>query len=75
MNYEAYIASKAWKRMRSKYEAKYPKRCYICDGREKIHLHHKTYKRLGKERLGDLVWLCEECHAIIHHIIRQRYRL
>jgi len=71
--YDDYIHSKAWQQVRARYEAKYPKQCYICDGQEKIHLHHKTYKRLGNERLGDLCWLCEECHAIIHNIVNQQH--
>ena len=31
-----------------------------------MHLHHITYERLGKERLSDLVPVCESCHRFIH---------
>jgi hypothetical protein len=30
------------------------------------HIHHLTYKRVGKEKLNDLVLLCKECHEIKH---------
>jgi hypothetical protein len=31
-----------------------------------LHLHHRTYERLGKERLEDVEILCRECHDKIH---------
>lgn len=37
----------------------------IRDGVE-LHVHHKTYKRRGYERLSDLIVLCKDCHAKIH---------
>jgi hypothetical protein len=32
----------------------------------RLLLHHRTYKRLGKERLTDLVLVCDRCHEQIH---------
>jgi len=33
-----------------------------------MHLHHRTYKNLGAERLMDLVPLCAGCHAEVHRL-------
>lgn len=34
-------------------------------------MHHKTYKRLGKERLTDLILLCEDCHLELHYRVKE----
>lgn len=36
----------------------------------KIHIHHKTYARVGRERMEDLEVLCEACHFAEHGISR-----
>lgn len=33
---------------------------------EAFNVHHRTYERLGKERLGDLTVLCRKCHGLFH---------
>lgn len=69
--YRAYIQSKEWRAVRERYWAsKMPKECYCC-GRPRhsgMHLHHRTYKNLGNERLMDLVPVCKGCHADIHYL-------
>lgn len=36
-------------------------------GTEKIHVHHKTYKRFTNERVDlDLIPLCKDCHKNLH---------
>jgi len=67
--YRAYIQSHAWRTVRARYWASnLPKSCYVCDAprRAGMHLHHRTYKNLGSERLMDLVPLCPECHDAVH---------
>ena len=68
------MQSRAWRAKRKKYWAsKYPKNCYVC-GKARhpgMHLHHTTYIRLGKERLSDLVPVCEPCHKYIHDFQRK----
>lgn len=40
--------------------------CWICGGQPE-HVHHRTYKNLGAERIAiDLVALCELCHSEVH---------
>lgn len=71
VEYARYIQSPAWKRKRAAYfRATRLDRCQGCGDKEKLHVHHKTYERLGHENLTDLVVVCETCHALIH----QRHR-
>jgi len=67
-NYRNYLESNHWKRIKNKKYNSNPKlyKCSICGYRKGLHLHHKTYKRIEKERLSDLVWLCEICHKNLH---------
>ena len=37
------------------------------NNRRATDIHHKTYVRVFNERLTDLVALCRQCHATIHH--------
>ena len=65
-SYEAYINSSAWESRRGAYFASHSKACSACGGKEKIHLHHKTYERMGEELDEDLAPLCEFCHSTLH---------
>lgn len=67
--YRSYIQSAQWRRTRERYWAsKLPHDCYCCGAQRRagFHLHHRTYKNLGSERLMDLVPVCPSCHAEIH---------
>ena len=66
IDYKAYINSEAWKEKRKQVLIR-SNGCYVCETKNKIiHVHHKTYKRLGSENLEDLVALCEDCHNKLH---------
>lgn len=71
--YRAYINSPEWAAVRARYWASnLPHECYVCGAprRKGMHLHHRTYKNLGAERLMDLVPVCPTCHELIHHLHR-----
>lgn len=73
-DYRAYIQSPEWRAKRDQYwSSQMPKNCYVCDApRSKgMHLHHRTYKNLGAERLMDLVPVCAGCHEAVHEIYAQ----
>lgn len=73
IRYRAYIQSPEWRATRERYwRSKMPKGCYVCGApRHKgMHLHHKTYKNLGAERLMDLVPVCSPCHERVHDLQR-----
>lgn len=74
MNYQEYIRSGAWREVKRRYRAsRLPQTCFVCNG-SVVDLHHKTYKRLGRERLTDLLPLCRAHHAAAHNLLRQRLR-
>lgn len=33
-----------------------------------INVHHRTYERLGNERMEDLQIVCRSCHGVIHDL-------
>jgi hypothetical protein len=70
LEYRSYIQSNEWMLVKKRYlNSKLPKDCYCCGkkyGTYKIEFHHRTYKRLGCERLLDIVPVCRECHQGIH---------
>jgi 5-methylcytosine-specific restriction endonuclease McrA len=37
-------------------------RCEKCGSERYLHIHHITYKRLGRERMSDLQVICRQCH-------------
>ncbi len=66
MEYREYLNSEAWKKRKERYYESHERKCKACGSRRKIHLHHKTYNRLGSERDADMVPMCERCHFNLH---------
>ncbi len=66
VEYHAYIASKAWQRKREEAFRHHGRFCCECESQDMLHVHHKTYGRLGRERMADLEVLCVDCHALRH---------
>lgn len=65
-DYERYLKSEHWQEVRNQYWASpRPKACYVCAGKS-TDLHHRTYERLGRELLTDMVAVCRDCHFSIH---------
>lgn len=64
--YLNYINSIAWRLRREDYYTRHERKCADCGETRCIHLHHKTYKRLGREKDKDLKPLCKWCHAKRH---------
>lgn len=70
--YQAYLRSPDWAARRRDYYATHPKICSACGTDRNIHLHHKTYVRLGAELDRDLVPLCAPCHHDEHRRKREK---
>ena len=64
--YTAYLRSDAWRNKRRQRLDIDHWRCVRCHSKDNLEVHHKTYKRLGNERMGDLVTLCATCHGYEH---------
>jgi hypothetical protein len=63
--YRRYLRSAHWRDVKKRYRAsKFPQSCFC--GETRVDLHHRTYKRLGRERLSDLVPLCRKHHDEVH---------
>jgi len=72
------MGSAAWRRLREawlrQWEAAHGSEpvCAACGGAWTLRhgdLHHRTYDRLGQERLADLMPLCRPCHDRAHQIM------
>lgn len=64
--YQEYINSAAWKRIRKlKIDQVGGKceRCHISKWSVRLEVHHKNYKNFKHERLEDLEVLCPKCHG------------
>ena len=71
--YRSYLSSTAWRKKRDRVLRRDKHTCQTC-GVKAAHLevHHRTYERVGRERLGDLITLCSACHDVISASIRSR---
>lgn len=65
-SYDDYLASAAWRAVRDRYREERPWLCNVCGEAESLHLHHRTYERVGQEDLDDLMPLCRGCHELVH---------
>ncbi|CAM2823704.1 HNH endonuclease [Brevundimonas diminuta] len=68
-SYHEYLRSPHWHDVRRRYWAsKLAKKacCAGCGAGTALALHHRTYKRIGQERLMDLILVCRSCHSDIH---------
>ena len=72
--YEDYLSTRHWRALRVKVAKLRNHLCELCDKKIELgyHIHHKSYKRLGNERLGDLMFLCENCHKEVHIALRAK---
>ncbi len=66
MPYPKYLQSEEWKEKRMVALQRAEFRCQICNSREELRVHHRTYERRGAERMKDLTVLCDVCHGIFH---------
>lgn len=78
IEYLEYLQSEAWRVKRQEklsatpYCAYRDEVCYRRDGtpvtrcKGPLHVHHKTYARLGHEAMSDLIVLCEFHHMELH---------
>ncbi len=66
LDYRYYIRSAAWYRRRAVALKIADHKCMICYSSENLSVHHRTYERLGREKMTDLVVLCWPCHDLFH---------
>lgn len=66
-DYKSYLKTEHWELKKKEYISVYKKECALCKSKKALHLHHKTYDNVGKEKLEDLVLLCKHCHNEVHN--------
>lgn len=67
--YLKYLQSNDWKTKRQHIAEIRKFTCEKCKKIIKVgfHIHHKTYKHLGRELDCELMFLCEDCHNKLHY--------
>jgi len=71
ISYQQYLKGEHWQDVRRRYwkSKLHNGGCYVCERTNvQLQLHHKTYKRVGNERLNDLLLLCGDCHKAAHEL-------
>lgn len=66
MNYQAYLNSEHWQKVREEAINRAAGHCAVCDSLIDVNVHHKNYDNLGCERAKDIVVLCAVCHSVFH---------
>jgi len=67
MTYSDYLQTPEWRQRRTVAVDWARGACQLCNsGKKPLHVHHRTYDRLGAELPADLVVLCADCHAKFH---------
>lgn len=69
MDYKDFLNSTYWKVLSYSVKKKRGDKCEKCGSKINLNVHHLTYRHRGNEinHLDDLVCLCSNCHAKIHH--------
>jgi hypothetical protein len=70
-DYADYLNSPHWRALRT--NALGDNACCMCSGREELQVHHRSYRRLGRENESDLMVLCRVCHNRVHRWLDAKY--
>lgn len=70
--YAEYRKGEHWQRMRERALERAEWRCQLCNSATSLDVHHRTYERLGAERVADLTVLCRGCHEQFHGVIESK---
>jgi hypothetical protein len=62
-DYNEYLESAEWAKIRSKLNWKC---CEFCDICENLDKHHISYKDLGTQSIKNIIVVCRECHKNLH---------
>jgi hypothetical protein len=70
MTYREYLESEHWANLKRRYRASnLPQMCLGCND-PRVQMHHRTYQRIGREELTDIIPLCKACHDKVHDYCR-----
>jgi len=63
--YQEYLASREWAVKREAVRRRSKGKCERCKRNDMHSVHHKTYERIGNEKLADLQAICDPCHDFL----------
>lgn len=63
---DVYLISDHWQKKRAEALAHANWACQLCNQKELLNVHHRTYENLGCENIQDLIVLCGLCHDKFH---------
>ena len=64
-DYVVYLKSREWQDFRRLVFRMFGGRCALnARHTQNLEIHHRTYERLGRERLEDVILICRECHEL-----------
>ncbi len=67
MSYAAYLRTPYWRRLRAAVLIRDKETCQICYvTRVQMHVHHRIYRKRGREKFEDLMTVCVTCHGRAH---------
>lgn len=64
--YGRYLQSPQWKERRDKAVKKAGAKCSLCSSKDRLNVHHRSYRNIGREKAADLIVLCRGCHETFH---------
>jgi hypothetical protein len=70
MPYPEYLLTPEWKVTRDAAVERVKGSCQICNGKDRLNVHHRNYDCLANEREHDLIVLCADCHHLFHRSFR-----
>ena len=73
MSYKSFLQTDYWQIVRGKVLHDRGSACELCNSRDALNVHHRTYEHHGEEHnhLESLVLLCHSCHAKFHDKLPQ----
>lgn len=66
MSYSDYLQTDHWHAVRNAALERAGHACQVCNSKERLDVHHRTYQRIGHEQDADVVVLCHACHSRFH---------
>lgn len=68
--YREYLKTEHWNHFRKKCLEQFQE-CQLCNQKEDLKVHHKTYENKGRETFRDIIVLCSYCHEKTHCIFKK----
>ena len=68
MKYMDYLNTEHWQKVRKDALKRSNYSCQLCNSKDSLNVHHRTYERKGEELPSDVIVLCQFCHKKFHDV-------